>query len=105
MLAFDQRGRGQRALRRDRGDRGSAGRALSRTARPAGDHQGPHQLPLVASSGMMLRELFSRIRYKLSPQNIERVARQKFGYEELRPGQEEAIRSVLDGNDTLAVMP
>src|SRR3954453_8365577 len=64
IVAFDQRGRGQRALRRDRGDRGSAGRALSRTARPAGDHQGPHQLPLVASSGMMLRELFSRIRYK-----------------------------------------
>lgn len=36
---------------------------------------------------------------------IERVARQNFGYEELRPGQEEAIHSVLDGNDTLAVMP
>jgi ATP-dependent DNA helicase RecQ len=41
----------------------------------------------------------------LSSSNIERLARQRFGYEELRPGQEEAIRAVLDGDDTLAVMP
>jgi transposase len=43
--------------------RGGAGGALCRTARPDIDHQGPHQLPLVASGGIMLRELFSRIRY------------------------------------------
>jgi ATP-dependent DNA helicase RecQ len=36
---------------------------------------------------------------------IDRVARERFGYENLRPGQEEAIRSVLDGHDTLAVTP
>jgi ATP-dependent DNA helicase RecQ len=41
----------------------------------------------------------------LSSSNIKRLARQRFGYEELRPGQEEAIRAVLDGDDTLAVMP
>ncbi len=36
---------------------------------------------------------------------IGRVAREVFGYEGLRPGQEQAIRAVLDGRDTLAVMP
>ncbi len=36
---------------------------------------------------------------------IDRVARERFGYESLRPGQEEAIRSVLDRHDTLAVTP
>ncbi|PKA11134.1 ATP-dependent DNA helicase RecQ [Leptospira meyeri] len=29
----------------------------------------------------------------------------KFGFSEFRPGQEEAIRSVLDGKDTLAILP
>jgi ATP-dependent DNA helicase RecQ len=35
---------------------------------------------------------------------IERTAREVFGYEELRPGQREAVAAVLDGRDTLAVM-
>src|ERR671916_137079 len=34
-----------------------------------------------------------------------KVARDKFGYESLRPGQEEVIRLVLDKHDTLSVMP
>jgi ATP-dependent DNA helicase RecQ len=37
--------------------------------------------------------------------HITRVARERFEYESLRPGQEETVRSVLDGRDTLAVMP
>jgi ATP-dependent DNA helicase RecQ len=36
---------------------------------------------------------------------VRRIARDKFGFDELRPGQEAAMRSVLDGRDTLAVMP
>ena len=36
---------------------------------------------------------------------MDRIAREKLGYEELRPGQEEAIAAVLAGHDTLAVMP
>ncbi len=36
---------------------------------------------------------------------IRRVAREKFGFEDLRPGQEEAIRAVVAGRDTLAVLP
>jgi len=36
---------------------------------------------------------------------IDSVARERFGYENLRPGQAEAIRAVLDGHDTLAVTP
>jgi ATP-dependent DNA helicase RecQ len=37
--------------------------------------------------------------------SIEEVAKQSFGYEKLRPGQREAIDSVLNGHDTLVVMP
>ncbi len=36
---------------------------------------------------------------------LRRLARERFGYEHLRSGQEEAVRAVLDGRDTLAVMP
>jgi ATP-dependent DNA helicase RecQ len=35
---------------------------------------------------------------------IRRAAREVFGFEELRPGQAEAVQRVLDGRDTLAVM-
>src|SRR3990172_6165728 len=34
-----------------------------------------------------------------------RVLRDVFGYREFRPGQAEVISAVLDGRDTLAVMP
>jgi ATP-dependent DNA helicase RecQ len=37
--------------------------------------------------------------------SIERAAAELLGFESLRPGQEEAVRAVLDGRDTLAVMP
>jgi ATP-dependent DNA helicase RecQ len=35
---------------------------------------------------------------------IERTAREVFGWEQLRPGQHEAVSAVLDGRDVLAVM-
>jgi ATP-dependent DNA helicase RecQ len=35
---------------------------------------------------------------------IDRVAREAFGYSELRPGQREAIESALAGHDALVVM-
>jgi ATP-dependent DNA helicase RecQ len=38
------------------------------------------------------------------PDEIARLARERFEIEQLRPGQEEAVRAVLDGHDTLAVM-
>src|SRR3954451_18963398 len=38
-------------------------------------------------------------------EEIRQVARDKFGYENLRPGQEEAILSLLSNQDTLVVMP
>jgi ATP-dependent DNA helicase RecQ len=38
-------------------------------------------------------------------QQIRQIAHSKFGYESLRSGQEAAIKSLLDGHDTLAVMP
>lgn len=37
--------------------------------------------------------------------DIRRVARSRFGYEALRPGQEEAIASLLEKRDTLVVQP
>src|SRR3954453_9473831 len=40
----------------------------------------------------------------MSSHPIERVARETFGFDGLRPGQREAIESVLEGRDTLAVM-
>jgi ATP-dependent DNA helicase RecQ len=40
-----------------------------------------------------------------SATEIRRIARDEFGYDTLRAGQEAAMRSVLDGRDTLAVMP
>jgi ATP-dependent DNA helicase RecQ len=40
----------------------------------------------------------------MSSPSIEAVARETFGFEALRPGQREAIESVLDGRDTLVVM-
>ncbi|HEX5688383.1 MAG TPA: ATP-dependent DNA helicase RecQ [Roseiflexaceae bacterium] len=36
---------------------------------------------------------------------VRRMARETFGYQNLRPGQEAAIQSALAGRDTLAVMP
>lgn len=36
---------------------------------------------------------------------VRRVMRKTFGIARMRPGQEEVIRSVLEGRDTLAVMP
>ena len=36
---------------------------------------------------------------------VRLMARDQFGFDGLRPGQEEAIRAVLAGRDTLAVMP
>src|SRR4051794_8849553 len=37
--------------------------------------------------------------------DIERVARERLGFEGLRPGQKEPIASVLQGRDTLVVQP
>jgi ATP-dependent DNA helicase RecQ len=38
-------------------------------------------------------------------QKIRQIARERFGYESFRAGQEAAIKALLDGHDTLAVMP
>src|SRR5437868_9741105 len=40
-----------------------------------------------------------------TPPRVNRILQEKFGYDQLRPGQDEAIKSVLDGHDTLAIMP
>lgn len=40
-----------------------------------------------------------------SSKSLSQIAQARFGYDELRSGQEAAIQSVLAGHDTLAVMP
>src|SRR3954464_4861431 len=40
----------------------------------------------------------------MSSPPIDHVARETFGFDTLRPGQREAIESVLHGRDTLVVM-
>ena len=44
-------------------------------------------------------------RRRKSSKQIYQLAQKHFGYDELRPGQEAAIQSVISGHDTLAVMP
>lgn len=38
-------------------------------------------------------------------EDARKIAQEQFGYESLNPGQEETIESLLNGHDTLAVMP
>ncbi len=39
------------------------------------------------------------------PNKIHRIAKERFGYEQLREGQEEAIISIVEGRDTLVIQP
>jgi Lhr-like helicase len=41
----------------------------------------------------------------VTTRQLKRTMRQVFGVEEFRPGQEDVIRAILSGRDTLAVMP
>lgn len=45
------------------------------------------------------------MRKTLSAQDIQKIARQRFQIDRFRPGQEESLRSVLEGRDTLSIMP
>lgn len=38
-------------------------------------------------------------------QSLQQIAQERFGYEHLHPGQEIAIQAILEGHDTLVVMP
>jgi ATP-dependent DNA helicase RecQ len=40
-----------------------------------------------------------------SRERVRRVARETLGLDELRPGQDEAVAAVVEGHDTLAVLP
>ncbi len=55
--------------------------------------------------GGMAAELRSRVGVKQQSEKVRRIAREKLGFRNLRPGQQEAIEAVLAGRDTLAVMP
>src|ERR1700710_993237 len=49
--------------------------------------------------------LFTMSQVRKDVRLFRQVARKTFGYNKLRPGQLDAIKSVLEGRDTLAVMP
>src|SRR5215213_2890407 len=36
---------------------------------------------------------------------LRKLARERFGFDDLRPGQEEVIQLILDGHDVLSIMP
>ena len=38
-------------------------------------------------------------------ESVERVLQEQFGFSNLRPGQESVVRAVMQGRDTLAIMP
>ncbi|HEV7299796.1 MAG TPA: ATP-dependent DNA helicase RecQ [Tepidisphaeraceae bacterium] len=45
------------------------------------------------------------VRTKSGVDEIRRIAREKFGFESLRHGQEDVIKLVLEGRDVLSIMP
>lgn len=45
------------------------------------------------------------VKQRSNYKQIQHIAREIFGYDNLRPGQQEVIAAVVDHNDTLAVMP
>src|SRR6185312_10875381 len=51
------------------------------------------------------RPTATRSSVKYGPSQIRKLAKSACDYETLRPGQQEAIASVLEGRDTLVVMP
>ncbi|MBV8818605.1 MAG: DEAD/DEAH box helicase, partial [Acidobacteriaceae bacterium] len=44
-------------------------------------------------------------RRKTKERDIAKVAKESFGFETLRPGQQEAVEALLDSRDTLVVQP
>src|ERR1051326_7089213 len=68
----------------------------------SGRYRWVQELGLHISHG---RKHLTKVRRKANEPSIEEIAREKFGYKNLRPGQSEAIRAVLRGRDTLVVMP
>src|SRR3954447_4774255 len=63
------------------------------------------EVGMSASKGAALPAAPSRAAKSITAAEIRRIALDRFGYEKLRFGQEEAIRLVLSGHDTLSVMP
>src|SRR5687768_7137612 len=52
---------------------------------------------------MFMSALVPKVTRELT--RMRRTLRETFGLDKLRPGQAEVIRSVLEGNNTLAIMP
>ncbi len=53
---------------------------------------------------MAKRRAFSKSLGKALSSSVAKTLRETFGFAELRPGQDEVIRSIAAGQDTLAIM-
>lgn len=56
----------------------------------------------ISNSGLAL---FNPMAKQQKRGSIQKIAHDRLGYDDLRPGQEAAIAAILEGHDTLAVMP
>jgi hypothetical protein len=71
---------------------------------PVGVTGGLRSKTTADSPGIFVAAITS-VRRLPSPQHLRQTLRRVFGVRDLRPGQDEVIRCVLLGRDTLAVMP
>src|SRR5262245_19119896 len=65
--------------------------------------QGRH--PIRFLSGWRQGQMLSGAPRTLVRMHLDAALRQHFGFDAFRPGQEEVVRAVVEGRDTLALMP
>ena len=84
-------------------------RSAAPTISPSGTHLADERLARahVSQTNARLRIFMSALVPKVTREltKMRRTLRETFGLAKLRPGQAEVIRSVLEGNNTLAIMP
>ena len=69
-------------------------------------HNPPSEyVPALESDGLCIIFACMEPATKETPQAIRALLKRYWGFDEFRPMQERIIRSVLDGHDTLALMP
>jgi len=54
---------------------------------------------------LLSRVLMATANKRPTRATFRKLARERFGYKDLRPGQEEVIQLILDGRDVLSIMP
>ena len=92
----------QRAGRHTTWDEGRQSRQMGESLR----HVAPRVRSRLCVSNESAKEpLVPPLTHQQMHDRIRRVMQARLGYDHLRPGQEAAIQSLLQGRDTLAIMP